>query len=718
MASAPAAFTRFSRLACMLALCAFIGTQLAPAQEGRRRRAPRRAGIEVVINGGQPIVAPPEAIVIRGAVEAPAGSNVLVAIDDERQAVMLREDGTFELRWPKVIAPGEYLVRVSVATPDGGTALVSHPLLVEAGAAAPAELPPPPAPAEEGRPPETPELEPPAAVAPERPDEPLAPRAAPLADSYRAYTDRWRLAAEPFGELELDYEIHSEPAPLDPYDQNLLKGDRPIIGDRVFLSLTGISDTLVEPRSAPIPSGLVTADPDGAAFFGDGDLLLARQNVLFQADLFKGDTTFRPVDWRLRATLIGNVNYLGAEENRVVNVDPLEGETRTDEFFAVEELFFERRLATLGASFDFVSLRLGSQPFTSDFRGFIFSDINLGIRLFGNARSNRYQYNVAYFDRLEKDTNSGLNKLESRDQQVFIANFFRQDLPIGHTLSASIHHVRDEAGFIFDENGFLARPDATGDFTPHELRATYLGLAGFGHAGRFNLDTALYYAFGEDELNPIAGSQLVATPGGGFTFLEEVDISAWQLTAEVSYDRNWYRPRLALFASSGDDDLNDRDATGFDAIFDNPNFAGGGFSLWNRASIPLTGTNVQLVNRGSLLPDLSSSKEEGQINFVNPGLLLGSLALDLELTPKLRSVLTANYLRFQTTEVLEGLLFQEAIDEEIGWDVSAGFRYRPYLNENVVLLSGAATLLPGKGYEDIYDDRALYQVFSTLTLTW
>ena len=53
-------------------------------------------------------------------------------------------------------------------------------------------------------------------------------------------------------------------------------------------------------------------------------------------------------------------------------------------------------------------------------------------------------------------------------------------------------------------------------------------------------------------------------------------------------------------------------------------FAGGGFSFWNRMAIRLAGTGVTLVNRGSLLPDLKTSREEGQPNFVNPGLRLAS----------------------------------------------------------------------------------------------
>ena len=88
-------------------------------------------------------------------------------------------------------------------------------------------------------------------------------------------------------------------------------------------------------------------------------------------------------------------------------------------------------------------------------------------------------------------------------------------------------------------------------------------------------------------------------------------------------------------------------------------------------------------------------------------------------TPRLKSVFTANYLRFDHTEVLEGILFQAPIDEEIGWDLSAGFRFRPFLNQNFVFVGGVATLLPGDGFEDIFEnDDTLYQAFANIILTY
>ena len=80
------------------------------------------------------------------------------------------------------------------------------------------------------------------------------------------------------------------------------------------------------------------------------------------------------------------------------------------------------------------------------------------------------------------------------------------------------------------------------------------------------------------------------------------------------------RFRVSAFYASGDGNPRDGRATGFDAIVDDPNFAGGNFSFWNREGIPLTGAGVALTPPDSLLPDLRSDKDEGQANFVNPGI--------------------------------------------------------------------------------------------------
>ena len=87
---------------------------------------------------------------------------------------------------------------------------------------------------------------------------------------------------------------------------------------------------------------------------------------------------------------------------------------------------------------------------------------------------------------------------------------------------------------------------------------------------------------------------------------------------------------------------------------------------------------------------------------MNPGLLLAGIGVDLDLTPKVKGVMNANYLRFDKTEPLKTLLFQTRSEKSIGVDWGAGVIYRPLLNENIVITAGVTGLLPGKGFDDIY----------------
>ena len=114
----------------------------------------------------------------------------------------------------------------------------------------------------------------------------------------------------------------------------------------------------------------------------------------------------------------------------------------------------------------------------------------------------------------------------------------------------------------------------------------------------------------------------------------------------------------------------------------------------------------------SLLPDLRSNKEEGQANFVNPGIYVFNLGADFNVTPKLRAFVNSNYLRFDRTEPLELLLFQRPIRHSIGTDFGTGFEYRPPLSENIVIRGGASALVPGQGLQDIYNGRVLFLCYS------
>jgi hypothetical protein len=546
----------------------------------------------------------------------------------------------------------------------------------------------------------------------------------PSTNHFVPVPDRWRVGFPFWDRYGPDHSVRQprdpfeEDAPyvrgweLNPYRQNVLKGDYPIIGQHTFFVFTGTSFSTFEFRQVPTPTTPfeTTPDPGQEDFFGDPDQFFFNHDLRLSFEIFHGDAGFKPVDWRARIVPILNQNYLDVEELGVVSPDVRLGTHRYRTYETIEEAFIEAKLSDTSPYYDFTSVRVGSQPFNSDFRGFIFSDINRAIRLFGTRKANRDQFNLILLDPREKDTNSALNSFsDTRNQTVLIANYFRQDfIWPGYTAQWSVHYDSDRGrGLVFDRNGFLVRPDPVGVFTPHEVNAVYLGWTGDGHINRFNISNAFYWALGNDDLNPLAG--------------QEVDINAQMAALELSYDRDWIRFRSSVFWASGDDDILDDEGEGFDAIFDNPAFAGGEFSYWQRQSIKLLGVN--LTNRFSLLADLSSSKIQGQANFVNPGLFLYNVGFDVEITPRLRSINNANFIWFDDTNVIEQFVFQAGIDRHVGTDLSTGFEYRPCLNDNIIIVGGASTLIPGRGFEDIYntfvgDVDALYATFLQAAFTY
>jgi len=514
-----------------------------------------------------------------------------------------------------------------------------------------------------------------------------SPHFVPLEDRWRIGFPEWDRYGK--GNPRVDDQPFETGHWWDPYNQNVLKGDYPIIGQHTFLNVTATNQMLNEFRE--VPTGTTpfesTVNSNQEEFFGNPQQYFFANNLKLQFSLTHGDAAFKPFDWQLRLMPVLNLNYLSAKELGVVNPNVRSGTTRYRQDVALEEWFAEAKLADLSPDYDFLSVRAGSQPFVSDFRGFIFADTNRAVRLFGTRLSNRDQFNLIWFDQTEKDTNSGLNTFDDRHQNTLIANYFRQDFVFpGYTAQFSFHYNNDQPGVEFDRNDFLVRPDPAGVFRPHRVESYYFGIAGDGHIGRVNVSHAFYHVEGRDGLNPIQG--------------QESQIRANMAAVELSIDRDWVRFRTSYFWASGDDNPGDCKAEGFDSILDNPNFAGGQFSYWQRQSIRLFGVN--LVQRESLVPDLRSSKTQGQSNFVNPGLHLVNAGMDFEITPKVKAITNANLLWFDETETLERFVFQSNIHRRIGTDLSLGMEYRPRLSDNIILSGGVSTLIPGRGFDDLF----------------
>ncbi|HYG30832.1 MAG TPA: hypothetical protein VD887_11535 [Allosphingosinicella sp.] len=504
----------------------------------------------------------------------------------------------------------------------------------------------------------------------------------------------------------------------DPYNQNTLKGDRPLCvgeerprsrgcrlqhalglhGEDWFLAVSAVSDTVIEPRTFPIPVGVQTTQRPGSLdVFGRSESLVLAQTFIVGAALIQGSTAYMPPHREYRITLAVQANYVDVPERRILFVEPSRPSHRFDYALGVQELFVDDHLRNVSDRFDFDSIRIGIQPFQFDFRGFLFNDNQLGVRLFGNRDNNRFQYNIAAVWRLEKDTNSGLNNILEwpRRDWVLHANLFRQDFPfVGMTSQASVtlNVNRERSDIEVDDNGFPVRPALIGTLRGRNYEVAYLGYGADGRIGRINLSAQLYGAFGWDRQSVFTG--------------ETARITSFFAAAEPSYDMNWIRLRSAALYASGDGNPYDDSHGGFDAIFENPVFAGADTSYWIRQSIPFAGGGraIGLNGRNGILNSLRSSKEQGQSNFANPGTILLGGGVDFDITPTIRVSANVNHLWFARTATLEALRMQGTIGSDIGWDVSAAAIWRPRMTQNLVFRASAAVLQPGRGFRDLFEN--------------
>jgi hypothetical protein len=529
--------------------------------------------------------------------------------------------------------------------------------------------------------------------------------------------DRWRLI-ETLGVVKERW--------FDPYNQNTLKGDRPICipsveeqerrrregrpkcrtprllglhGEDWFLVLNGISDTVIEPRTFPMPVGVQTTERPGSNdIFGRNGSLLLSQTFIAGFALTRGSTAFMPPHLEYRLSLALNLNHVDVAERRLLFVKPSKPSRRSDVALGVQEAFVDYHLRNVSVRYDFDSVRAGIQPLQLDFRGFLFSDQQLALRLFGNRDNNRFQYNLMAIWRLEKDTNSGLNNVlqSPRRDWVLHANLYRQDFPfVGLTSQASItwNGNRERGEIEIDDNGFPVRPALIGLLNTRSYDVFYLGYNADGRIGRINLTASAYGALGRDRANIFTG--------------RTAEIRSFFLAAEPSYDVDWMRIRGSLLFASGDGEPFDDTEGGFDAIFENPVFAGADTSYWIRQSIPFIGGGraVSVNGRNGILNSLRSSKEQGQSNFNNPGTILAGVGGDFDLTPQVRVSGNVNHLWFHKTAVIEALRMQGNISRDIGWDVSVAATWRPKMTQNIVFRASAAVLQAGRGFRKLFDNE-------------
>jgi hypothetical protein len=449
---------------------------------------------------------------------------------------------------------------------------------------------------------------------------------------------------------------------IDPYHQHVLKGDYPILGTQdIFFTFTGLTDSFVESRELPVKGG----NQNQSQFI---------QTFATTFDLFRGDNSFHPSEWFIEATPVWQLRdqSFAGTHNAIV----------------LQDAFVDYQLAVLTDYYDQMNLRVGRQAFNFDFRGFMFNDTNDAVRLFGNALENRYQWNVFFFNNVQKDQVTQLNSFDSRKQQIYGANIVRQDpgdlFGLGAFLGLNVF-----AGFIGNHD----------DFSTNDVDTWNIEVAMDGHIGRINIDAAYIQEFGHDSLNPVSK--------------QSENIIAQMAEVELVYPIDWFFPKVSFLYASGDRHVKSGTATGFDAPFDNPNFAGGGFSYFQREAPAPNG--AALKNQFTFYPDLRNKFFAPQ-NAVNPGLLLFNTGFNANLTSRANLQFNVNYYQLIDPEPWEVFSKTNNVGRSLGLEANLGVVYKPLIVDNVAITIGVSGLMPGDAIRDVSNQgNVLYTMFLDVT---
>lgn len=498
------------------------------------------------------------------------------------------------------------------------------------------------------------------------------PSASPLPGSIPV--DRWRI---------IDSLGHPDNR-LDPYaTNNPLKGDRPIWGANGFSVLTVSSNSLLESRRVPASPA---AGTNQRQFFDS-------QTATIDAVLYEGDTIFRPPDYQLRIT--PTFNYSSTSTGAV---------NTTTTTVGAQAFFFEKHLRDVSPQYDFDSVRIGIQPVTSDFRGFVFADQPLGVRLFGTRDNDIYQYSVGWFRRLPKnaarqnDLGAGIPA-----NDLLMANLYVQDLgKAGLTSEFVMIYDRSRA-----PGTRVVLSDAKATFTTgarHDYDVVYLGYSADGHIGRLNLTGSLYEVIGRE-------SQAVFTGRAS-------RVQASFAAVELSRDFDWIRVRASGLYASGDGNPLDGQSRGFDGINQSAIFAGTDSTFFIHQRLPLVVGAIDLKQRDSLFPSLRSTADTGESDFTNPGLLLLGVGSDLDLAPTLRVSFDVDRLAFDRTDTLQALLNGATVSRNIGTDASVDAIYRPFNSQNVIARLSVAKLFSVPAARNLVGGAAPVSMFLNLVLTY
>jgi hypothetical protein len=477
----------------------------------------------------------------------------------------------------------------------------------------------------------------------------------------------------------------------DTYNQNRIKGDYPLTGkwfmeQDIFQNLVFKERRNLDYSSNPTLAPEISQDDkDKAAlhFFSHNNFV--DENIVFGEEIRHNDDRFFPSDFRIHVD--GAVDW---KHDATAFLNDREDQGHAQIFDA----FTDIQLHNFGTvNFNQTFLRAGLQFFKSDFHGIIFNDVGFGGRIFGNSLSNRLRYDAVALKLFQKDAVSGfIDFTKPSEHLVTIGHLVWEDFLVkGWNSEWSVHWNHDPRKQNHDNADQL------------NLDTYYVGTTLSGNLGRFIFNPAIYGVFGNAQ-HFDDGDKI------------EHNVRAFTGVFDLEYPFDFWKFRVGFVYASGESgkDIGKKTDTGFDAISDAIQLFGGPIDYWVGEDIKFG--KGDYVRANSLFPSLRGTN--GQANYVNPGLSMTNIGLDVTVTPRVFLSFNANWLYFNDTGSypinIGGTNTAQTVinHNDAGVEENMFIRWKPFLhqiNDFVILDVGVGVLQPLPGLRDAFgSSRPVY----------
>ena len=308
----------------------------------------------------------------------------------------------------------------------------------------------------------------------------IVPREVQQDNQFIPIEDRWRIGFPQWDRYGKGHPVGDDYPFVqgrwwDPYNQNVLKGDYPILGQNIFLEITGTTQAFFEPRQTPTATTPFesTANPDSKDFFGRPGAVVLYAELFLIARFVPRRRRVSPRRLARQGNAGRSMSITSPSTNSPSSA-PMSprGRHARRTFCDAARMVHRKQARRLGPE---LRLRLHPRRLAAVHQRF--SRLHLQRHSIAACACSATISPIAISSTSSTSTSRKKTRTAGSIRFAIATSKSSSPTTIGRISYSpatprklSFHYNHDSPTFKFDNNGFLVRPDPVGVFQPHTRR--------------------------------------------------------------------------------------------------------------------------------------------------------------------------------------------------------------------------------------------------------